>query len=285
MFATLVVATYGRCEQVGRLIQTLATQTERDFEVLVVDQNPDDRLVPVLEAAISTGLVVRHLRLAKPNLSEARNVGIHEAIGDVIGFPDDDCWYEPGTLTALRKQFSNDGALEGAIASWVEQDLATGKAPEPGLLSFAAWRRFRGGHASSITLFFKRALFDRVGCFDARFGVGQWLGAAEETDLVLRALASGSRLANCPQARVHHHYLGKPGGAWLLLAQTARRRARGTGAIYAKHRISGWVVLRGLLAPMVAPLLHGDLGGTAQGIFITLGRAEGLWHWRQKRWR
>jgi GT2 family glycosyltransferase len=149
-----------------------------------------------------------------------------------------------------------------------------------GLLAQSAWRSFRGGDASSISLFLKKPLFTRLGGFDEHFGVGQWYGAAEETDFLLRALADSAKLLHCPIARVHHHF---PTGALLathIACLHARRRARGTGAIYAKHRLNLWVVMRGFIAPWLMPLRHGKLQHAKLGIFVTLGRIEGFMRWK-----
>ena len=45
---SLIVATLNRVTELDRLSATLEEQDYLDFEVLVVDQNLDDRLVPVL---------------------------------------------------------------------------------------------------------------------------------------------------------------------------------------------------------------------------------------------
>lgn len=280
-FVSLVLATYGRCDDVGRCLQSLAQQTCRDFEVLVVDQNADERIVPLVDAAREQGLTIRYLRQAEPNLSAARNFGIREAKGGIIGFPDDDCWYEPETLAVLLQTFA--AGADGAVANWVEQSEARGGAPA-GELSLHAWRNFRGGDASSISLFFHRALFERLGGFDERFGVGRWYGAAEETDFILRALTGGARLLCCPAARVHHRFGVAPVGSMLDICRAQRKRARGTGAIYAKHRLPGWVIVRGVLAPWLSPLLRLRVDETLRGVYVTLGRLEGFgrWLWKDK---
>ncbi|MFX5245469.1 glycosyltransferase, partial [Acinetobacter baumannii] len=72
MKLSLILATVGRSSEVGRLIGTLAAQTDRRFELIVVDQNEDDRLVPHIEAGRAAGLDLQHLRLERPSLSGAR---------------------------------------------------------------------------------------------------------------------------------------------------------------------------------------------------------------------
>jgi GT2 family glycosyltransferase len=282
MYFSLVLATYGRCDELSRALQSLSVQTYKEFEILIVDQNLDDRLCAIIKQAKVIGLSIRHLRQEKPNLSEARNFGIRQARGEVIGFPDDDCWYEPDTLAEIAKHFSNAPLCDGAIACWVEQSKDAPLQPNPPLLSLGAWRQFRGGDASSISLFFRKTLLSKLNGFDVRFGVGQWFGAGEETDLVLHALSNGAHLVRCPQARVHHHLASAVTHSWLSCGRVARNRARGTGGLYAKHHISVWIILRGLLAPIGRPLLRGNLKAAFVGGFTVMGRIEGLLWWNQQ---
>lgn len=277
---SLILATYGRAEEMGRLVASLLAQTDRGFELIVIDQNPDERLACHVECARRGGLDVMHVRMEKPGLSEARNRGIALAKYPVIAFPDDDCWYEAGTIAAVRSGFEAVPGVGGLIACWVEQRAAVGPG-EAYWLDHQAWRNFRGGDASSISLFLDRALFDAIDGFDQRFGVGKWYGAAEEIDLVLRALAAGARLQYNPQVRVHHAWGGVPRGPFAALARNARRRSRGTGAIYAKHRLPRMVVLRGFVAPVMkalsSPTQPVRLG---LALFTTLGRVEGYLRWK-----
>jgi glycosyltransferase involved in cell wall biosynthesis len=99
---SLIVATLNRVTELERLLNSLEAQSYRDFEVLVVDQNPDERLLPVLDA--HDGLTIRHLR-SQRGLSRARNVGLRVAGGDIISIPDDDCWYPPDLLRNLTEWF------------------------------------------------------------------------------------------------------------------------------------------------------------------------------------
>ena len=280
MLVSLVLATYGRCDDVGRCLQSLAAQTDSNFEVLLVDQNADDRLVPWVTQYTAAGLAIQHIRMDKPSLSGARNLGIDKANGAIVGFPDDDCWYEPDVVALVRHAFGSQPPKDGVVANWVEQSAVRNPHMTNEVLSSQAWRAFRGGDASSISLFFTRVLLTNLRGFDVRMGVGQWYGAAEETDLILRALAAGAVLQRVPNARVHHLYGAAPTGTLSQRYQRARVRARGTGAIYAKQRLGAWTVARGLLAPVLLPLLR--LSGwqaLATGYWTFVGRLEGLLRW------
>src|ERR1039457_7675625 len=100
---SLIVATVNRVNELERLLDSLDSQTYKDFEIIVVDQNPDDRLVSIFQRHQS--LSIHHLRSAR-GLSRARNVGLPDAKGEIIGFPDDDCWYPQQLLAHIKQAFN-----------------------------------------------------------------------------------------------------------------------------------------------------------------------------------
>src|SRR5690242_14497829 len=90
----LVIPTLGRTDVLERLLRSVAAQTWQGVtRVLVIDQNPDDRLVPVLEVERDR-VSVQHLR-SEPGTSRACNVGFRQATADIVVRGDDDCWYPP----------------------------------------------------------------------------------------------------------------------------------------------------------------------------------------------
>ena len=279
MFVSLILATCGRVDEIGRLMESLAAQSDPDFEVLVVDQNQDDRLKGHIASALNSGLVVRHLRMSHPNLSEARNFGIAEAKGEIIGFPDDDCWYESDTIAELRRAFSLMPMSGGVVGRWVEQSQAVERRDEA-VLTAREWREFRGGDASSITLFFRREVFDAAGLFDVRLGIGRWYGSSEETDMVMRILSKGIHMVRFDAARVHHAFTRLGRAQSFEAAASTRLRARGTGALYAKHKLSWRVIFRGFLAPLLRPMMFPfSSHGLRIGLALARGRVEGYLSW------
>lgn len=250
-----------------------------------MDQNPDDRLVNMIERHRNLMSSIKHVRLSKPGLSEARNIGIKIAKGDIIGFPDDDCWYEAKTVAYVRRVFTGDESLSGVVADWVEQTNGGGnnQATNTDLLSLDAWRNFRGGAASSIALFLKRRLLVDLQGFDDRLGVGKWYGASEETDLILRALAAGANIKRANAAKVHHAFAPTQQSSSHIKPDAQRARARGTGAMYAKHHLPIKTVARGLVAPVLKPLARMQFGHPLQlGWATALGRLEGMRRWHKE---
>ena len=113
------MATLGRTLEIERFVASLDTQTHYDFELIVVDQNPDDRILPFLQP-YRTRFPILHLHSEK-GTSRARNVGLEHVKGDVVGFPDDDCWYPPDLLERvseyLREHPDLDG-ITGRVTDW-----------------------------------------------------------------------------------------------------------------------------------------------------------------------
>lgn len=265
------------------MIGSLAKQSDRNFELIIVDQNVDDRLCCYVAQGRAWGLSISHERMYPPNLSRARNHGVRLAQGEIVGFPDDDCWYEPRVIECVRERFLSALDAGGVVARWEEQAVndSDSRWASGADISLAAWRRFRGGNASSVSLFVRRDLFLSLNGFDGRLGVGSYYGAGEEIDFLLTSLAAGSRWLREPQAIVHHKYSQVPTGSWRDICARARARGRGTGAIYAKHRLSAYVIARGFAAPFLLPLLTcRPVGQVLRGLFTALGRIEGLLTWK-----
>lgn len=276
---SLILATYGRVDEIGRLLDSLERQTFRDFELIVADQNPDDRVLPYVERARRAGWAVQHLRLATPNLSAARNAGARVATREWLAIPDDDCWYEPDALERVAQRLAQSPTVDGVAIHWHEQlHRVAPEADTP--LRLAAWRQFKGSDASSITLFLRTALVLKVGGFDERLGVGQWYGAGEETDLVLSLLAGDAHIERLPAARVHHDFGPRPVASLIGEYRQSRGRARGWGALCAKHRLPGFTILKGLLGPLAWPLVRPDgVPGLVRTAGVLVGRWQGYLRW------
>lgn len=189
---SLIMGTLGRTEEVRRFLSSLQRQDYREFELFIVDQNPDDRLLAMIEEYRQH---YRIQRIVSPKgLSRARNAGLAQITGDIVAFPDDDCWYPDGLLSYVASRFTKEAGLDGLTGRFMDEDGSAErhwlKSSQP-LNRYTVWRG-----AISFSIFLRRALVDRIGPFDETLGVGAgtaW-GAGEETEYLLRGLNAGGRI-------------------------------------------------------------------------------------------
>lgn len=221
-------------------MRSLAEQAHRDFELIIVDQNGDERLAPIIERyRVDYPIRVLHSR---PGLSRARNVGLPFVTGDVVAFPDDDCHYPADLLSGVNAYLEANPSVNFLSVLQAESEeplVATG--PALRLSMFNLW-----GRVPSISLFFRTGCARQVGGFDKQLGVGAgtpW-GAGEDTDYVLRALSQGAVGMHEPSLRVLH-----AAAVRSIEDAPGRRRtrayARGLGRVLRKHRFPLWMVLGG----------------------------------------
>ncbi|HEY7904849.1 MAG TPA: glycosyltransferase family 2 protein [Casimicrobiaceae bacterium] len=229
---SLVVATIERVVEVDGLLASLAAQTRTDFEVIVVDQNGDERLRQVL-ARHAGRLAIRHLRAAR-GLSRSRNAGLAAARGAIVAFPDDDCRYAPATLARVAAFLDARPEADGVTGCVVAAD---GERAPARFGQHAHWldrhTAYLGG--MSCVIFLRAALCARVGAFDPALGLGAaspWT-AAEETDYLARAVAGGARIRYEPSLVVDHPGWRGP----MAAAQVAKggAYARAFGYVMRRH--------------------------------------------------
>ena len=103
---SVVVPTLKRNHLLPRCLQSLYAQTFRDFEIILVDDNPAESRV-ASDPALDGLLTDKRLRLVENavhrNAATARNCGLREAKGDWITYLDDDDAY---CSRKLEKQFA-----------------------------------------------------------------------------------------------------------------------------------------------------------------------------------
>jgi glycosyltransferase involved in cell wall biosynthesis len=189
---TLVIPTLGRTTELETLFASLAAQKYAGLDCVLVDQNADERLAEMVERWQKVFSILR-LR-CKPGVSRARNFGLQHASGDIVAFPDDDCWYPPSLLKNVSEWFGHHPAFD---------ILTVGAKDEDGTTSGNRWIRdvceirpinaFRTTFCSSI--FIRRTETFRRFRFDESIGpgTGKGYGCGEETEYILQRIDHGER--------------------------------------------------------------------------------------------
>ncbi|HEV8500587.1 MAG TPA: glycosyltransferase family 2 protein [Casimicrobiaceae bacterium] len=272
---SLVVATIERVLEVDGLLASLAAQTCTDFEVIVVDQNGDERLRPVL-ARYAARLAIRHLRATR-GLSRSRNAGLAVARGATVAFPDDDCRYAPDTLARVAAFLDAQSRADGITGRVV----ATAGERAPARFGRRAhWLDRRTAYLGgmSCVIFLRAALCARVGAFDPALGLGAtspWT-AAEETDYLARAVEGGARIRFEPSLVVDH-----PGWRGAMTATQVAKGgayARAFGYVMRRHGATpahvAILIVRALVGAFVA-LARGRTGLARYHAAVARGRWRG----------
>lgn len=192
------------------LSSVLAQEIPGGFEVLVVDNGPDDGTRALVEKSFPT---VRYAKDENRGFGAGNNLGARLAAGQQIVFLNPDTVVEPGALARLVEPLAKEGvATTPCIVLYDEPKLVntcgnllhfTGLATTQGLREDAD--AFRGTRpvpgVSGACFAFRRDDWERLGGFDEEFFL-----YVEDTDLSWRAHRAGLEILLVGDARVRHSY-------------------------------------------------------------------------------
>ena len=212
-FVSVVIPAYQAEAFLGRTLASVARQTYRDFEVIVVDDGSRDQTARVAEEfLVKENIQGRCIRQENRKIAGARNTGIRSAQGEFIALLDHDDLWMPEKLERVMEAFSrwpetdlichNEQILkDGKVVRISQNHLGGGKAYEELL--------FRGSTLSPSAVVFRKALFEQTGGFDE----SPELNTVEDYDFWLRA----SRIGRI-------RYLNATLGAYVLVNSAASNR-------------------------------------------------------------
>lgn len=219
----------------------MVQQSFHDYEVIVVDQNDDERVAEVFEE-FPTLAGWKHIRCS-PGLSKSRNLGISWATGEIIAFPDDDCWYTPDLLANVDRWFRDSkGYSIFAVGAEDGDGIPSGNRWIQAKCDLHPVNIFRTTFCSSLFIL-RNERFEGTK-FDENIGPGSGtiFDCGEETDFVLQLMDRGLRGRFDRTWHVCHPRRD------MLSGSISRRRAvgygRGMGGVLRKHSLySVWIGL------------------------------------------
>ena len=218
---SIIVPVYNRPDEVAELLQSLQAQTDRGFEIVIVE---DGSTVCCLEAdekpdgslAVKgyPDLRLKYFRKSNEGRSIARNYGIARADGDFFVFVDSDCILPPGYIASLRRSLGNNpvdcfGGPDAAHDSFTPNQKAINYA----MTSFLTTGGIRGGKVSmekftprTFNMGFSRRVYDKVGGFREMF--------SEDIDMSTRIRLAGFSITLFPDVAVFHKRRGNLRKFW-----------------------------------------------------------------------
>jgi glycosyltransferase involved in cell wall biosynthesis len=183
---SVVLPVYNRARYVGEAIDSVLGQSRPPEELIVVDDGSTDDSLAVIERFVCPG--VRIVRRPNGGIGAARNTGLAAVTGDLIAFIDsDDVWERDKLALQMRALHEGDGVqlVFGHLIEFLSPDRADELAgslrvatePVPGLIA--------------TTLLVRRTAAERIGPFDERLRVGEfveWMARANDLGLASRML-------------------------------------------------------------------------------------------------
>ena len=204
MFYSVIIPVYNRPDEVDELLQSLAKQEYKHFEVIIVE---DGSTVPCQKVADRyNGLINLHY-YTQPNSGpgQARNYGATHAKGEYIIILDSDCLLPPNYFIAIENELQHEpcdafGGPDKAHPSFTNMQKAINYA----MTSFFTTGGIRGGkhkmdrfYPRSFNMGIRTETYKTLGGFSTmRFG--------EDIDFSIRILQAGYSSRLFPDAWVYH---------------------------------------------------------------------------------
>ncbi len=117
---SIIVPVYKVEAYLDACVESLAGQTYRDLEIILVDDGSPDNCGRMCDEWAAKDSRIRVIHQENGGLSAARNSGIKEASGDFISLVDSDDWISPEMMETMLGILDKTGA-DIAVCGWVNE--------------------------------------------------------------------------------------------------------------------------------------------------------------------
>lgn len=201
---SLIVPVYNRPDEVQELLESLSQQTDKEFEVLIIEDGSGIPCKSVCEAFDDKMNIVYHFK-ANSGPGPSRNFGMEKATGNYFIIFDSDCLIPPNYIENVRMAL-----IENYVDCFGGPDAAhesfsnTQKSINYVMTSFFTTGGIRGGNEAlgkfqprSFNMGIAKEVFETVG------GYGK-IHPGEDPDLSFRIWKDGFNTALVKDAFVYH---------------------------------------------------------------------------------
>ena len=201
---SVIIPVYNRPKEVEELLQSLAEQTYKDFEIVIVEDGSTLTSESVCKA-YETKLNIQYFFKTNSGPGSTRNYGMEKSTGDFFVILDSDCIVPPHYMQTLHQYLENQqiefyGGPDAAHPSFTD----TQKAVNYSMTSFFTTGGIRGGQKNvhtflprSFNMGFSKKVFETIKGYAAmRYG--------EDIDLSLRTKAAGFQPVLLKELFVYH---------------------------------------------------------------------------------
>jgi O-antigen biosynthesis protein len=164
---TIIMPAYNREETIKAAILSVLAQTYPHFELIVIDDGSSDDTADAVKSFDD-----ERVRLiagpGRSGVSEARNIGLRAAKGELIAYLDSDNTWQPEYLTAMVAALHQSSYAQAAYSG---QYLYRSNHPEPFAIRFGSFNKGLLENRNYIDLncfMHSKLVFEKTGMFDTR---------------------------------------------------------------------------------------------------------------------
>lgn len=200
---SIIIPVYNRIGEVHDLLESLVKQTDKNFEVILVEDGSSEPCRDEAER-YSRLIDVKYFYKDNEGRSIARNYGMERASGDYFIFFDSDCVIPPDYFAIINK-YLQDNPLDcfGGPDAAHESFSPVQKAINYSMTSFLTTGGIRGGKIKldkfvprTFNMGFSRKVYETTGGFREMF--------SEDIDMSTRIRLNGFRIGLIRDAKVWH---------------------------------------------------------------------------------
>lgn len=184
----------------GDIHRYLRSVADQEVSVILILRGVDEATALRYRGETAVAAV---LQVPSGGISAVRNLGLRSlhvlqpSPLDIVSFPDDDCCYPENLVDRVQKEFERTHA-DLLVGSYGESQISPTGGKRLGVKDAAF-------HSSSVALFARWSLIQRVGGFNESLGVGSGVFEyGEDNDFALRAWGAARQPIYNPSLRVWH---------------------------------------------------------------------------------
>jgi len=180
---SVIIPTYNRSQFVCETVESVLSQTYKDFEIIVIDDGSTDGTKDVLAHYSDQ---IKYIYQQNQGVGAARNKGITEARGEYLAFIDDDDLWLPEKLEKQVEYMDNHPDVAFVSTGTYVIDVDGN--------DVAKWQKYESSRQTfeslvednfifNLTVLLRKNCFENVGGFDTRLAISQdydlWLRLAK----------------------------------------------------------------------------------------------------------
>ncbi|RTY91098.1 glycosyltransferase [Flavobacterium sp. RSP46] len=170
MKISIITVCYNSSKTIEKTIVSVANQTYKDLEFIIVDGDSKDNTIEIVKKHES--VISNWISEQDNGLYDAMNKGISMATGDLIGILNSDDTFNSATVIEEIFAFHQENNIDASVGNIIQHKedgsivrLYSSKNWSPEKLSIG----FMPPHPS---IFFKKELFSKFGYYDLNFKIG-----------------------------------------------------------------------------------------------------------------